>query len=106
MDEPSLIPVRSNRLFHAGSREAVLEMWEPPVAKSGIEIRRLEKVEKFVINGKGFTVPPDKTTYHGRNVVLAMGVQGIPRNLQVPREHYPYVSLPSSAPYVLSCSRP
>ncbi len=54
-----------NLPFHAGSREAALKMWEYTVAKSGIEIRRLEKVEKFVISGDEFTVQPDKTRYHG-----------------------------------------
>jgi len=89
MDDPSIIPLKSDLPFHAGSREVVLAIWEHTVAKSSIEIRRPEKVKKVVINGEEFTVQTDKTTCHGRNVVLSIRVQGI---FQVPREHYPHVS--------------
>ena len=92
MSEPRELPIRSPLPFTASLRETVLATWEKAIQDFDVNIRygskvvavhRLEKwLEVELING-------DKIT--ADHVVLAMGVQGNLRKLQIPGGDVPQV---------------
>ncbi len=92
MAEPSMLPLRSDIAFAAGRREGILEEWQEGIRRGNINVRyRAEAVrisggrDAFEIALKG------GDTIHAKNIILALGVQGNPRRLEVPGEHHPCV---------------
>jgi thioredoxin reductase/Fe-S-cluster-containing dehydrogenase component/CRP-like cAMP-binding protein len=92
MAEPSLLPLRSDIAFAAGRREGILEQWQEGIRRGNINVRyRAEAVriaggrDAFRIELKGGDV------IQAKNIILAMGVQGNPRRLEVPGEDHPCV---------------
>ena len=92
MADPAVVPLRSALPFEAGSRETVLDTWSREISNAGLDIRCLEEVRSIVKTNDVFTVHTDKGEHTSRHVVLAVGVQGIPRTLDVPGEQLPHVS--------------
>lgn len=92
MDEPTLIPLRGALPFQAGSREAILDAWRRHVEQSRLNIRYKSGVRQIRKSGEVFEI--DTTSgdhYTARNVILAVGTQGNPRQLGVAGEHLPHV---------------
>lgn len=92
MAEPSILPLRSDLPFRAGTREAVLESWNSVVTEIGMDIRRPEEVKEIAKVKGTFTVRTDKGDYQSKYVILAIGIQGDLRKLDVPGETLPHVS--------------
>ncbi|HET6604144.1 MAG TPA: cyclic nucleotide-binding domain-containing protein [Xanthomonadaceae bacterium] len=92
MDEPGVLPLRAPVDFKAGTREAILEVWDQGVQKLGVNVRfgsEVTKVEKvdggFRLSVKG------GTPVEAEKVVLGIGLQGNIRKLGVPGEDLPFV---------------
>jgi thioredoxin reductase/polyferredoxin len=79
-------------------KEELLERWDRQLEELGIapNIRTFETVEDVQRLGDrdGFRVTTDRSTCHARRVVLAIGMAGNPRHLDVPgeREHADRIS--------------
>jgi CRP-like cAMP-binding protein/thioredoxin reductase/ferredoxin-like protein FixX len=87
MAEPTIVPLRSDLGFTAGTREAILASWQSGIDTLGVNIRY--GCEVTAITGQR----PDLNlqlgngeTLHGAAVVLAIGLQGNPRKLGVDGE--------------------
>ena len=63
MAEPSVIPLRSDLPFQAGTREAILGWWLAAAAAAGLEIRRPEQVQEVKKEQDLFTVRTDNGTF-------------------------------------------
>ena len=100
MAEPSVIPLRSDLPFHAGTREAILGWWQAAATEAGLEIRRPEQVQDIKKEQDIFTVQTDKGIYHGRAVIVAIGIQGNPRKLNAPGENLPHVTSRLLDPFI------
>ena len=92
MAEPTLVPLRSDLGFVAGTREAVLESWQQGIDKLNVNVRYGCEVES--IEG---AEPQFRLTLAGgeiieaKAVVLAIGLQGNPRKLGVSGEDDSFV---------------
>ena len=92
MAEPTVVPLRSDLEFTAGTREAVLGAWQNGLDKLGVKVRH--GAEVTAISG---TAPEFELTLANgellqtKAVVLAIGLQGNPRKLGVPGEDESFV---------------
>lgn len=98
MAEPRGLPLRSPLPFAASLRESVLDAWENMISKYEINIRYQAKVVAIsrdnATNGKLEplkVVISDGDTFTADNVVLAIGVQGNLRKLEIPGGDLPQV---------------
>ncbi|HYL70477.1 MAG TPA: NAD(P)-binding domain-containing protein, partial [Candidatus Dormibacteraeota bacterium] len=92
MAEPSVLPLRSDVAFAAGRREQVLHTWEQALERACVNISYASEV--IGISGR-------KGDFHlglksggqirARHVILALGVNGNPRRLEVPGDELPCV---------------
>src|ERR1700761_3062468 len=92
MAEPSVLPLRSDMEFAAGRRENILESWERGIREANVNIRYRSEVTgirgargEFEISLKSGAV------IQGKHVILALGVQGHPRRVNVPGGDLPCV---------------
>ena len=92
MAEPAMIPLRSPVPFEAGTRESLLDAWNRALTTIGVDLHRPEAVTAIQRQADGFQVVTDKATYHARYVILAIGIQGNPRRMNVPGETLPHVT--------------
>lgn len=100
MAEPSMIPLRSDLPFQAGTRESILMAWEHSVKETGLAIQRPELVQQVMKANGEFTVKTDRGAYQSRFVILGIGIQGNPRKLNVPGETLPHVSYRLVDPFI------
>ncbi len=92
MAEPAMIPLRSDVPFQAGTREFLLQTWNESAKVAGVTIQRPEEVKGIVNKENEFLVKTTKGEYNSRFVIVAIGVQGNPRTLNVPGAELPHVS--------------
>ena len=92
MAEPSVLPLRSDVAFAAGRREDILAAWQQAIETRRINIRYRSEVAAiegtkgdFCLRLKG------GASIRARNVILALGIQGNPRQLAVPGGDLPCV---------------
>jgi Fe-S-cluster-containing dehydrogenase component/thioredoxin reductase/CRP-like cAMP-binding protein len=92
MAEPSVLPLRSDVAFSAGRREEILEAWQQAIETRRINVRYRSEVTAiegakgdFTLRLKGGAV------IRARNVILALGVQGNPRQINVPGGDLPCI---------------
>lgn len=84
MSEPGYLQLRSDANFAAGSRESVLDEWDSDLAKSAVNVRYNAAVYSVERGESGFSITlDDRSSITSRFVVLAIGVQGKPRHLDV-----------------------
>lgn len=88
MEEPVEMPLYGRLHIQDTTKEALLEVWESIVARTGVRIRTSEKVEGITREtaGQPFSVQTPRARYEARYVVLAIGKRGTPRKLGVPGE--------------------
>ncbi len=87
MAEPTIVPLRSDLGFTAGTREAILDSWQSGIDSLGVNIRY--GCEVTAITGRRPELDlqlGDGETLRGAAVVLAIGLQGNPRKLGVDGE--------------------
>lgn len=92
MAEPVQIPLYGSLYVGDGTKEALLEVWESIIKNTGVQVHTNERLESVQRNGTGFYVSSNKTQYHARFVVLAIGRRGVPRKLNIPGEQSAKVS--------------
>ncbi len=90
MAEPSNLPLRSSLRFAAGTRELVLDLWEKDVASAKVNLRSNAPV-KSIGGGDGCfgIVLATGETIIAEKVVLAIGLQGNLRKLDIPGSDLP-----------------
>lgn len=82
MAEPSVLPLRSDMQFAAGKREAILEAWEQGIRNQQVNIKYRAEVAAIRSLRGGFEIAiKSGEIIRGRNVILALGVQGHPRRV-------------------------
>ncbi|OYY81137.1 MAG: cyclic nucleotide-binding protein, partial [Methylophilales bacterium 16-45-9] len=94
MAEPRALPLRSPLPFSASLRESVLDTWERTIAERKINIRYQSKVVDISTGAKKLKLTlEDGEKLTADHVVLAIGVQGNLRKLEIPggeSEHVQY----------------
>lgn len=92
MAEPSVLPLRSDIEFQAGARESILDTWGKAIPDRGINIRYQAQVITIVGNQDDYCITLQcGDLIRAKNLVLALGVQGNPRRLNVPGEDLEFV---------------
>lgn len=92
MAEPRALPLRSPLPFSASLRENVLETWEKIIADYKINIRYHTKVSGISRTAKHLEIQlEDGESFTADNVILAIGVQGNLRKLEIPGGDVPEV---------------
>jgi thioredoxin reductase/ferredoxin len=91
MTQPVLLPLYGRVRLHRTSKEALIELWNDVIDKSGLEIEfdtRLAAVEK---KDGVFVAQTTKGEIRARRVLLAAGRRGTPRRMGVPGDDLPHV---------------
>jgi len=92
MSEPRGLPLRSPLPFTASLRETVLETWEKTIADFHVNVRYETKVTGLKRGEKSLEVElADGGILTADHVVLAMGVQGNLRKLEIPGGDLPQI---------------
>lgn len=86
MTAPVEIPLYGKVKLSETTKEALLELWNRIISKTGISIQTNEKVMHVQKGNGDFFVQTNKSEYHARYVILALGRRGTPRKLDVPGE--------------------
>ncbi len=73
------------------TKEALLEMWQGIVKRTGLKINFRERLDSIERIDGGFRVKSSKATYETGAVLLTIGRRGTPRKLGVPGEESPKV---------------
>lgn len=103
MAEPGFLSLRSDLEFKAGSREAVLQRWETRIQKAQINIRYNAEVVKITGKKGDFTISlRSGDLVKASNVILAIGLEGNPRKLNVPGDDCPAVQYTLDDPFAFS----
>lgn len=92
MAEPSVLPLRSGVAFSAGRREEILDTWQRAIQTSRINVRYRSEVTGIEGSKGDFTLRlKGGAVVRARNVILALGVQGNPRQIGIPGGELPCV---------------
>jgi Fe-S-cluster-containing dehydrogenase component/thioredoxin reductase len=92
MAEPSVLPLRSDVAFSAGRREEILDAWQQAIETRRINVRYRSEVTAIEGAKGNFTLRLKVGgVIRARNVILALGVQGNPRQLSVPGGDLPCI---------------
>lgn len=86
MTRPMELPGFGRVKLSTTRKEALIELFEEVVAKTGLEISAPERVDAVARDGAGFVVTTDRRTLRASRVILAVGRRGTPRRLEVPGE--------------------
>jgi thioredoxin reductase/ferredoxin len=84
--EPVRIPVYGDLWVADASKEALLQIWEGIVARTGLAVRTGARVIGVARRGPVLEVETSDARITARRVVLALGRRGTPRRLGVPGE--------------------
>ncbi len=92
MAEPSILPLRSTMSFAAGQREDILQTWQHELAKHRVNLRAGAAVAAISGQRGDFLITlATGETLSAEEVVLAIGLQGNIRKLNVPGDDMPGV---------------
>jgi Fe-S-cluster-containing hydrogenase component 2/thioredoxin reductase/CRP-like cAMP-binding protein len=92
MAEPSVLPLRSDIEFAAGRRESILDTWERGIQQAKVNIRYRSEVGGIRGTRGNFEISVKSgEILRGKNVILALGVQGHPRRVTAPGGDLPCV---------------
>src|SRR5215468_5566772 len=92
MAEPCMLPLRSDVAFSAGRREEVLDTWLRAIESHKVNIRYGCEVSAISgAQGDFHLQIKGSSAVRARNVILAFGAQGKPRQLEIPGGQLPCV---------------
>jgi thioredoxin reductase/Fe-S-cluster-containing hydrogenase component 2/CRP-like cAMP-binding protein len=92
MAEPGVLPLRAAVTFEAGTRERILQAWQDGIAKAGTNVRFRAAVAAITGSKGNFAVKlGDGSEVVAESVVLAIGLQGNLRKMEVPGDDLPGV---------------
>ncbi|MEW6060804.1 MAG: NAD(P)-binding domain-containing protein [Bacteroidota bacterium] len=86
MTSPVELPLWGKVKLTETRKEALLELWQAVIKKTGIKIQTGVKVENVQRSGDSFIVQSATSEWKAKYVVLALGRRGTPRKLGVPGE--------------------
>ena len=86
MTAPVDLPLYGKVKLRETTKEALLALWQDVQARTGLELRTEERVEKIERGEGGFEIQTSRECLRARAVVLAIGRRGTPRKLEVPGE--------------------
>lgn len=86
MTAPADLPLYGKIKLTEVSKEALVDLWDKILHKTGLQIQTNEKVNEIQQREMNFRLATSKGEYHAKNVVLALGRRGTPRKLGVPGE--------------------
>ena len=93
MTRPFTIPGYGKLTAREIQKEALIDVWEDIVQRTGLRVNTNETVTSAKRNGDGvFTVTSTAGEYRAERVILAIGRRGVPRKLGVPGEDSPAVA--------------
>ncbi|MDM8545276.1 cyclic nucleotide-binding domain-containing protein [Candidatus Venteria ishoeyi] len=85
MDEPAVLPLRSDLPFHANTREAVLDTWQEHITEQQLNIHYNAEVTAISGQKGNFALhlkaDNDETIIYAEQVILSIGIQGNLRQL-------------------------
>ncbi len=91
MTAPVVLPIVGKVRIGEISKEALLDVWNGIVNRTGLTISFRERLESIQPQGTSFQVNTSAGAYSARAVLLAIGRRGTPRTLDVPGEELPKV---------------
>ena len=91
MTRPARLPLYGRIRLRRVRKEKLLGLWQSVAAKTGVQIRYGERVERITAMPWGFDVETARQRFSSRAVLLATGRRGAPRRLNVPGEDLPKV---------------
>lgn len=86
MTAPVKLPIIGHVKFGETTKEVLMNFWNAAQQKSGIRINTLERMEAIEKVDDGYLVTTQKSKYHTKAILLAIGRRGTPRKLGVPGE--------------------
>lgn len=87
MTKPVKVPLYGKIKVTEVTKEALLEVWEDIVAKTGLEVKTKTKVEGIKKADDGiFDIKTSAGDFRAQRVILAMGRRGSPRKMRVEGE--------------------
>lgn len=87
MTRPVTLPLYGSVKVSSVAKEALLEIWNDILAKTGLEVRTRVRVEAVVKGNDGiFDLATSAGSLRAQRVVLALGRRGSPRKLGIPGE--------------------
>lgn len=86
MTSPVQLPIVGKLKIGEISKEALLDIWNGIVKKTGLKIEFSERMETIEQSDQGYVVKTSKRAYPTRSVLLAIGRRGTPRKLGAPGE--------------------
>lgn len=89
--EPVRMPLYGNLWVADATKESLLQVWRTIIERTGLDVRVRHRVESVEPVGDEFRIRLEGQVVRARNVVLAMGRRGTPRQLGVPGEEAPKV---------------
>lgn len=93
MTRPFTIPGYGKLTAREIRKEALIDVWEDIIQRTGLRVNTGETVLSVKRNGDGvFTVKSSAGEHHAARVILAIGRRGVPRKLGVPGENSPAVA--------------
>ena len=84
--EPDKTPPKGKLWLDGAQKEDLVKRWNQIVETNDIDVRLMEPLETIKRNGDIFEIKTPKSTYKARRVILATGMRGNPRKLDVPGE--------------------
>src|SRR5579862_889715 len=92
MAEPSVLPLRSDVAFSAGRREDILQRWEQALERSEVNVNYQAEVTGITGRKGDFRLDlKSGSEIRAKHVILALGLQGNPRRLEIPGGELPCV---------------
>jgi thioredoxin reductase len=91
MSAPFELPGLGKVKLRRTTKEALLELFEDIVHRTGLEIVEHAEVTEIRAEGAGFAIETSAGSATARRVVLAIGRRGTPRKLGVNGDHLPHV---------------
>ncbi len=87
MAEPGFLNLRSDCAFEAGSRENILNRWHENLTENNVNVRYNSEVKAITGQRGDFSISlADGSEVKAEYVILAIGLEGNPRRLNIPGE--------------------
>jgi thioredoxin reductase (NADPH) len=86
MTEPAELPLYGKMDFRSVSKEQLIKVWTDVIAKTGVELSYGERVISVEKTATSFLVETSGGVFKAKNLLLAIGRRGSPRQLGVPGE--------------------
>lgn len=84
--EPDKVPPKGKLWLDGAQKEDLVKRWNDIIDSNGIDVRLTEPLEGIEKYGDVFEIKTPKSSYQAKRIILATGMRGNPRKLNVPGE--------------------